>query len=84
MRTFIKHMGLTLLFGAFSFLLSAYDDARLMRYPDINGNQIVFVYAGDLWTVDANGGEARQLTQGVGTVSQNIARWEVDSFLGRV
>ena len=55
-------MGLTLLFGAFSFLLSAYDDARLMRYPDINGNQIVFVYAGDLWTVDANGGEARQLT----------------------
>lgn len=62
MRTFIKHMGLTMLFGAFTLLLSAYDDARLMRYPDINGNQIVFVYAGDLWTVDANGGEARQLT----------------------
>ena len=61
MRTFIKHMGLTLLFGAFSFLLSAYDDARLMLYPDINGNQIVFVYAGDLWTVD-NGGEARRTT----------------------
>ncbi len=37
-------------------------DARLMRYPDINGNQVVFVYAGDIWTVDARGGDARQLT----------------------
>ncbi len=40
----------------------AYDDARMMRFPDINGQQIVFVYAGDIWTVDSNGGEARQLT----------------------
>lgn len=40
----------------------ANEDARMMRYPDINGNQIVFVYAGDIWTVDANGGDARKLT----------------------
>lgn len=37
-------------------------EARLLRYPDINGNQIVFVYAGDIWTTDANGNNARQLT----------------------
>ncbi len=42
--------------------LYAYEDARMMRFPDINGQQIVFVYAGDIWTVDAKGGDARQLT----------------------
>jgi len=40
----------------------AAEDARLMRYPDINENQVVFVFAGDIWTVDARGGDARQLT----------------------
>lgn len=40
----------------------AQEDARLMRYPDINQNQIAFVYAGDIWTVDSNGGDAVRLT----------------------
>ena len=40
----------------------AQDQARLMRYPDINKNLIAFVYAGDIWSVDSNGGEARRLT----------------------
>ena len=40
----------------------ALEDARLMRYPHISGDQIVFVYAGDLWTVSADGGDARRLT----------------------
>jgi len=38
------------------------DDARLLRFPDINGDQVAFVYAGDIWTVSASGGEARRLT----------------------
>lgn len=38
------------------------NDTRLLRYPDINGKQVVFVYAGDIWTVDASGGDAKQLT----------------------
>lgn len=42
--------------------LMAMDDVRLLRYPDINGNRVVFVYAGDLWTVSSSGGEARRLT----------------------
>ncbi|MFN2416786.1 MAG: PDZ domain-containing protein [Pyrinomonadaceae bacterium] len=36
--------------------------ARLLRYPDIHGDQIAFVYAGDVWTVPAAGGTARRLT----------------------
>lgn len=42
--------------------LFAMDDARLLRFPDINKNLIAFVYAGDIWTVEASGGDARRLT----------------------
>jgi tricorn protease len=35
---------------------------RLMRYPDISRDQVVFVYAGDLWTTPRAGGTARRLT----------------------
>jgi tricorn protease len=38
------------------------DLARLLRFPDIHGDQIAFVYAGDIWTVPASGGTARRLT----------------------
>ncbi|KAF0238270.1 MAG: tricorn, partial [Prolixibacteraceae bacterium] len=41
---------------------NAIAEARLMRFPDINNNLVAFVYAGDIWTVQANGGEARRLT----------------------
>jgi len=37
-------------------------DTRLLRYPDIHQDQIVFVYGGDLWTVSSSGGTARRLT----------------------
>jgi len=42
--------------------LMAQDEARLLRFPAIHGNQIVFTYAGDLYTVDKAGGLARKLT----------------------
>ena len=42
------------------------DDARLMRFPTIHGNQVVFSYAGDLYTVDVQGGIARLLTNDEG------------------
>ncbi len=41
-------------------------EARLMRFPATNGRDIVFSYAGDLYTVPATGGEARRLTSHVG------------------
>jgi tricorn protease len=37
-------------------------EARLLRFPAVHGSQIVFGYAGDLYTVPANGGVARRLT----------------------
>lgn len=42
------------------------NEARLMRFPTTNGNQVVFSYAGDLYSVAATGGTARQLTSDVG------------------
>jgi tricorn protease len=38
----------------------------LLQRPAFNGNLIVFSYAGDLWTVDRNGGHAARLTTGTG------------------
>lgn len=49
-----------------SYNASAVDDARLLRFPDINKNLIAFVYAGDIWTVSSTGGEARRLTSNNG------------------
>jgi tricorn protease len=50
----------------FSFLiqfsLRAQDEARLLRFPAIYDNQLVFTYAGDLYTVSSDGGIARKLT----------------------
>src|SRR5262245_20397454 len=40
----------------------AQDEARLLRFPAIHGNQIVFTYAGDLYSVPSTGGVARRLT----------------------
>jgi len=40
-------------------LLSAAGEARLLRFPATNGNEIVFSYAGDLYKVPASGGEAQ-------------------------
>ena len=37
-------------------------DTRLLRFPDLHGDQVVFSYAGDLWIADTRGGAARQLT----------------------
>ena len=47
-------------------LLSAAGEARLLRFPATNGNEIVFSYAGDLYKVPASGGEAQRLTSHVG------------------
>jgi tricorn protease len=43
-------------------ILLAQEEARLLRFPAIYDNQIVFTYAGDLYTVTADGGIARKLT----------------------
>ena len=42
--------------------LVAQEEARLLRFPAVSGNQLVFSYAGDLYTTGINGGTARKLT----------------------
>ncbi|MCU0371096.1 MAG: protease, partial [Bacteroidales bacterium] len=42
--------------------VSAQDESRLLRFPAIHGDQVVFTYAGDLYTVARTGGMARKLT----------------------
>jgi tricorn protease len=46
--------------------VSLAEDTRLLRFPAIHGNTIVFGYAGDLFTVSATGGVARRLTSDEG------------------
>ncbi len=52
------------------------DEARLLRFPATNGTDVVFSYAGDLWTVPIQGGEARRLTSHIGY--EMFARYSPD------
>ena len=56
--------GLALSFIMVSLVLA--EECRLMRFPDIHQDKIVFVYAGDLWSVPSEGGIARRLTTHIG------------------
>jgi tricorn protease len=38
------------------------EKTRLLRFPDVYGDRVVFCYAGDLWIADTSGGVARRLT----------------------
>ncbi len=39
---------------------------KLLRFPDVCGNNVVFTYAGDLWTASTSGGRAQRLTAAAG------------------
>jgi tricorn protease len=54
-----------LLIFSFTYVFAG-QDARLLRFPAISATQIVFTYAGDLYTVPTTGGVARKLTNDVG------------------
>ncbi|MFO7616269.1 MAG: PDZ domain-containing protein [Bacteroidales bacterium] len=45
-----------------SLSLTGQEEARLLRFPAIHGDQVVFSYGGDLYTVTWPGGTARKLT----------------------
>ncbi len=48
--------------GIFVFSTSAFSQTKLLRFPDIRGDRVVFTYAGDLWTAPSSGGSAARLT----------------------
>jgi len=47
----------TLLFAA-----ALHADTKLLRFPDIHADKVVFTYGGDLWTASTAGGTATRLT----------------------
>lgn len=55
---------------------AASDEARLLRFPATNGTDVVFSYAGDLFTAPLAGGEARRLTSHIGY--EMFARYSPD------
>ena len=50
--------------SVFILILVAIADGqtRIVRFPDIHRDRVVFVYGGDLWTVSSQGGNAIRLT----------------------
>ena len=44
----------------------------LLRQPGVSRTQIVFSYAGDLWVVGREGGDARRLTSGIGNETDPV------------
>src|SRR5467141_1730598 len=53
-----------LLFAIFSafFASKTVAQTKLLRFPDIHGDEVVFTYGGDLWTAPVAGGTAVRLT----------------------
>jgi tricorn protease len=45
-----------------AFAVTANSQTKLLRFPDIYGDRVVFTYGGDLWTAPAAGGSAIRLT----------------------
>jgi tricorn protease len=42
--------------------ISALAQTKLLRFPDVHGDKVVFTYGGDLWTAPSSGGTATRLT----------------------
>ncbi len=51
-----------LFLATFLVALPASAQTKLLRFPDIHGDRIVFSYGGDLWTASSSGGVATHLT----------------------
>lgn len=56
------HMLLILLAVTALGAVGAQGQTKLLRFPDIQGDRVVFTYAGDLWLAPATGGTATRLT----------------------
>ena len=59
-------------------------ETRLLRFPDIDKDKIVFSYGGDLWLVGAEGGTALRLTADPGEelFAKFSSSWPSPSFGG--
>jgi tricorn protease len=58
------------------FTTLAFAQTKLLRFPDIYGDRVVFTYGGDLWTSSASGGSAIRLTAHLGV--ETFAKFSPD------
>lgn len=61
-QKYCLHMLLILLAVTALGAVGAQGQTKLLRFPDIQGDRVVFTYAGDLWLAPATGGTATRLT----------------------
>ena len=54
-----KKLLLSILLAGTAFSGNA-EEARLLRFPSTNGQEIVFTYGGDLYKAPLSGGEAKR------------------------
>jgi tricorn protease len=62
----MRRITLWVLFMGIVSLSYSQSEVRLLRFPAIYGDQVVFTYAGDLYTVSKDGGTARKITNDEG------------------
>ena len=74
MKRAIRGLGAStvLLIMVVSAAFAQTEPPTLFQHPTVNGTSIVFSYAGDLWTVPREGGNASRLTSGVGVEANPI------------
>jgi tricorn protease len=69
MSRFSRRVSLAVRFTSFAlgaFGAHAAAQTKLLRFPDIHADKVVFCYAGDLWLAPSNGGSAMRLTASSG------------------
>ena len=72
----LRPMPFAFVVGALLAAPSAFAGTKLLRFPDVCGDRVVFTYAGDLWTASTQGGTATRLTAGPGL--EQSARFSPD------
>jgi tricorn protease len=66
MRHLIRVLLASLTLIGLALVATAQAQTRLLRFPDIHGDHVVFCYGGDLWSAPATGGTAVRLTAHTG------------------
>ncbi len=60
--SYVKRTFCILLMASACVLVSVQAQTKLLRFPDLHGDSVVFCYAGDLWIASDKGGSAKRLT----------------------